>query len=45
MGRSRRTYNQMVKLDIFYINHWSLWLDLVILMKTFRVVLKGSDAC
>ncbi|MBN1476634.1 sugar transferase [Candidatus Sumerlaeota bacterium] len=44
MGRSKRTYNQMVKLDIFYIEHWSLWLDLRILLKTLRVVLRGSDA-
>ena len=44
MGRSKRTYNQMVKLDIFYIEHWSLWLDLRILFKTLSVVLRGSDA-
>jgi exopolysaccharide biosynthesis polyprenyl glycosylphosphotransferase len=44
MGRSRRTYNQMVKLDNFYIDHWSLGLDLRILMRTLRVVLRGSDA-
>jgi exopolysaccharide biosynthesis polyprenyl glycosylphosphotransferase len=44
MGRSKRTYNQMVKLDIFYIEHWSLWLDMRILFATLRVVLRGSDA-
>jgi exopolysaccharide biosynthesis polyprenyl glycosylphosphotransferase len=44
MGRSKRTYNQMVKLDIFYIEHWSLWLDLRILYKTLGVVIRGSDA-
>lgn len=44
MGRSRRTYNQMVKLDNFYIDHWSLGLDLRILVRTLRVVLRGSDA-
>jgi exopolysaccharide biosynthesis polyprenyl glycosylphosphotransferase len=44
MGRSKRTYNQMVKLDIFYIDHWSLWLDLRILLRTLRVVLRGTDA-
>jgi exopolysaccharide biosynthesis polyprenyl glycosylphosphotransferase len=44
MGRSKRTYNQMVKLDIFYIDHYSLWLDLRILLRTLAVVLRGSDA-
>lgn len=44
MGRSKLSYNQMVKLDIFYIEHWSLWLDLRILLRTLAVVLRGSDA-
>ncbi len=28
--------------DLFYIKHYSLWLDLTILFKTIRVVVKGT---
>ncbi|MBL8148847.1 MAG: sugar transferase [Blastocatellia bacterium] len=43
-GRNRLNFEQMVKLDIYYIENWSLWLDLKILLKTFPVVLKGDNA-
>ncbi|MCS6884942.1 MAG: sugar transferase [Acidobacteriota bacterium] len=43
-GRNRLNFEQMVKLDIYYIENWSLWLDIKILFKTVPVVLKG-DAC
>jgi exopolysaccharide biosynthesis polyprenyl glycosylphosphotransferase len=33
-----------VKLDISYIENWSIWLDLKILLKTINVVLKKSGA-
>lgn len=33
-----------VELDLHYIEHWSLWLDLKILLKTFRVVLMRTNA-
>jgi lipopolysaccharide/colanic/teichoic acid biosynthesis glycosyltransferase len=41
-GRSRRTFNDMVRLDLKYINEWSLWLDLKILIKTPWIMLTGS---
>ncbi|KAF1086088.1 Undecaprenyl phosphate N,N'-diacetylbacillosamine 1-phosphate transferase [Sporotomaculum syntrophicum] len=31
------------KLDVYYVKHFSLWLDFRIIMKTFGVVLKGED--
>ena len=34
-----------VKLDLWYINNWSLWLDLLILVKTTFVVLQRRNAC
>lgn len=43
-GRNRLNFDQMVKLDIYYIENWSLWLDLKILLKTIPVVLKGDNA-
>ncbi|MBW2605795.1 MAG: exopolysaccharide biosynthesis polyprenyl glycosylphosphotransferase [Deltaproteobacteria bacterium] len=43
-GRSRTTFNEMVRLDIAYVNNFSLWLDLKILFKTIWVVLSGKGA-
>src|SRR5579859_350534 len=34
-----------VKLDLWYINNWSPWLDLLILIKTAFVVLQRRNAC
>jgi Undecaprenyl-phosphate glucose phosphotransferase len=36
--------SERVKLDLWYINNWSLWLDLQILIKTFFEVLRKHDA-
>lgn len=35
-------FDDWVKLDLQYIDQWSVWLDLVILFKTVAVVLKGT---
>jgi exopolysaccharide biosynthesis polyprenyl glycosylphosphotransferase len=44
-GRSEITdFDQVMRLDMNYIENWSLWLDLKILMKTFLVVLKKTGA-
>ncbi|HQR37739.1 MAG TPA: sugar transferase [Blastocatellia bacterium] len=42
-GRNRLPFQQMVQLDIYYIENWSLWLDLKILLKTIPVVLRGDN--
>lgn len=44
-GRSNTTYEQRIALDSWYVRNWNLWLDIVILLKTVRVVLKGEGAC
>jgi Undecaprenyl-phosphate glucose phosphotransferase len=36
---------QRVKLDLWYINNWSLWLDILILIKTTFVVIQRRNAC
>lgn len=43
-GRSTLTFEQMVRLDLFYIENWSLWLDIKILLSTIPTVLfcKGA---
>jgi exopolysaccharide biosynthesis polyprenyl glycosylphosphotransferase len=38
-GRNLLTFEEMVRLDIYYIENWSLWLDLKILLKTIPVAL------
>lgn len=43
-GRSDLSFEEMVRLDIFYIENWSLWLDLKIMMKTLYVVLFAKGA-
>jgi exopolysaccharide biosynthesis polyprenyl glycosylphosphotransferase len=43
-GRSKTTFDEMVRLDLRYIRNWSLWLDMKILFKTVFVVLRGDGA-
>ncbi len=43
-GRNNISYDQRVKLDMYYIEHWSLWLDAQILCRTPLVVLKSEGA-
>ncbi len=43
-GRSKLTFDARLRLDAWYVLNWSLWLDIVILFKTFRVVLKKEGA-
>jgi exopolysaccharide biosynthesis polyprenyl glycosylphosphotransferase len=43
-GRSMVPFNEMVLLDLYYIDHWSLKLDLEILLRTIPVILFGKGA-
>lgn len=43
-GRSDMPYKERVKLDMYYIENWSLWNDVVILIKTFFVMLFRKNA-
>jgi exopolysaccharide biosynthesis polyprenyl glycosylphosphotransferase len=43
-GRSLLSFDEMVLLDIYYIENWSLWLDLKIMMRTIPQVLRGQGA-
>jgi exopolysaccharide biosynthesis polyprenyl glycosylphosphotransferase len=43
-GRSLLPFEDMVRLDIYYIENWSLWMDFKILLRTIPVVLFGSGA-
>jgi lipopolysaccharide/colanic/teichoic acid biosynthesis glycosyltransferase len=43
-GRSRVTFDDMVRLDLKYAASWSLWLDLTILLQTPWAVISGQGA-
>lgn len=43
-GRSEITFEQWMKLDMQYLDDWSLWLDLKILARTIPAVWRGSGA-
>ncbi len=43
-GRQELSYDSRIRLDIQYIEHWSLWLDLKILLRTIPVVLRMQGA-
>lgn len=43
-GRNDVDYDNRVRLDMWYVLNWSLWLDILMLFKTIRVVLKREGA-
>ncbi|AEJ19614.1 undecaprenyl-phosphate galactose phosphotransferase WbaP [Gracilinema caldarium] len=43
-GRSDTDYDERVAFDTYYIQSWSIWLDLWILYKTVGVVFRGKGA-
>lgn len=43
-GRSNLSFDEEARLDIFYIEHWSLLTDLVILIKTPFIVLRKTGS-
>jgi len=43
-GRSSIPFEKWMQLDLQYIDEWSLWLDLQILLRTIPAVLRGSGA-
>lgn len=43
-GRSSTGYDDRIFLDTFYIQNWSIWLDIWIILQTFIVVVTGKGA-
>ncbi len=43
-GRNDISYDERIKLDIFYIENWSLWLDIKIILRTVLIVLRGRGS-
>lgn len=43
-GRNQIDFDEWMKLDLRYIDRWSLWLDIVIILLTVRAVISGRGA-
>lgn len=43
-GRNRLSFAQRVELDVQYVNNWSIWLDIKILLKTVKAVVTGEGS-
>jgi undecaprenyl-phosphate galactose phosphotransferase len=43
-GRSETTFDERLDLDEYYYRNWSVWLDIVIIIKTIKSVLKKEGA-
>jgi len=43
-GRSNLGFDDLVRLDFFYLENWSVWLDISILAKTLPAVVTGRGA-
>ena len=43
-SRAKRTRSHLARLDFYYIENWSIWLDISILVKTLPAVLAGRGA-
>ena len=41
-GRNSLPYHKRLRLDAWYVEHWSLWLDLAILIRTIPVLVRGT---
>ncbi len=44
-GRSASTFQHRIDMDLWYTRNWSLWYDLVILLRTVGVVFRQEGAC
>ncbi|OQA53296.1 MAG: UDP-glucose:undecaprenyl-phosphate glucose-1-phosphate transferase [candidate division WS2 bacterium ADurb.Bin280] len=43
-GRSDLTFDEEARLDIFYLENWSIWFDFYIMLKTFSTIIKGKGS-
>jgi lipopolysaccharide/colanic/teichoic acid biosynthesis glycosyltransferase len=43
-GRRDINFEERRKLDVYYVQNWSFWFDISILIRTIRTVLTGSGA-
>lgn len=44
-GNIRLTWQERIDLDLWYVDHWSIWLDIRILALTLVVIMHGEIRC
>lgn len=44
MGRSNVTFKERVQMDTWYVRNWGIWFDMVLLWRTFKVVMNRKGA-
>jgi exopolysaccharide biosynthesis polyprenyl glycosylphosphotransferase len=43
-GRNRLRFDEMVRIDLYYIENWSFWFDLKIMLLTLPAIFRGDGA-
>jgi len=43
-GRSRTSFEERVKMDVYYVRDWSIWLDIILLARTVRTLVSDRSA-
>jgi Undecaprenyl-phosphate galactose phosphotransferase WbaP len=43
-GRNEVEFSERLRLDVWYVKNWSLWLDIIIIIKTIGVVIRTKGA-
>jgi len=43
-GRNDLSYEERVALDVYYVQNWSIWLDIHILLHTFIATIQAKGA-
>jgi lipopolysaccharide/colanic/teichoic acid biosynthesis glycosyltransferase len=44
-GRANNDFEAALKLDLYYLDHWSFRFDLQLIVRTFLVVVSARGAC
>jgi exopolysaccharide biosynthesis polyprenyl glycosylphosphotransferase len=43
-GRSNLSFDEFVRLDFYYVENWSIWLDISVILRTIPAVIAGRGA-
>ena len=43
-GRNELSFKERLRMDAWYVRNWSVWMDVIFLLKTFSVVVRGKGA-
>jgi lipopolysaccharide/colanic/teichoic acid biosynthesis glycosyltransferase len=43
-GRSNLSFDDLVRLDFYYLENWSVWMDVAVLVRTPFAVIRGKGA-